>query len=438
MSRQRKRSAAESDSHRATHESSHLGDVYTTRVESGAGATKILVVSLAVATLGFVIWTIGSTNQSPRRVDTPTADVGNPAVDPAAGGPVPGPLADPLADPLAERELPPLRIMQAANSFDEPIVLLPIRDGSRVDDPLILVIEKGVLRYRSLAASLWTGSGDRVVRLNPGAGPHPLVVGADHVAVATLGGILAQDLALSGEATPVAQGLSILPATRLTTEALPPDQADTVWVIGSSGINVAQVDVATTTVVGEGSLHGLGSPLGSVAGGLLLSPHADGNADYAVWYPNRDLITLKETGGLSFAGFGQHQALFTNDAGLVVVDLQSGETLRTVDAELPEFSTGTLASPDGSRLAVSFQPSVVENNSIIVFDTVTGQPTAAIDDALPWQFQWVDNDRLLYMQSDFPEFRIAVHDYKSAVTEPLIEFDDFSWWFATTTNRGTP
>lgn len=393
--------------------------VTTTHVATNNRAAVVLglLALVALIVLGTVALSSPPTQGEPDETAarTPDADVENSAA--------PVELVSPED---ISRELPEFTVLQAANMFDTPIVLVPILEGSQVDDPLILVVERGELRYRSLRTSLWTGNNDRVVRLNPGMGPHPMIVSANHASIATLEGIHAQGLALDEPSQALAQGISILPS------AVP----DSVWAIGNSGNNVALVDLVSGTSIAEGSLAGFGYPLGAVANGLLVAPDAAGSVDYTVWSTTRDPVALRSTGSSKLLGFNQTEAFFETKDEVVVFDLKSGEPRRTLSLDLPEFRTGSLASPDGSRLAVSFQPSVIENNTIVVFDTTTGEPTTAIDDALPWQFQWVDNDRLLYMQSDFPTFRIAVHDYRTNETIQLIEFDDFGWWFATTSTLG--
>ncbi len=398
---------------------------YTTQLESGVGFRRFLGVVAGAVLLAAAFWVVGqsvvNTDSSDSTASTGDADTN---VEPTTST-----VPEAAEAAVSTRELPTHRILPAASLFRDPLVLLPILEGSRIDDPLILVVERGVLRYRSLKTSLWTGNDDRVVRLNPGAGPHPMIVGPEQVAIATLGGIHAQDLTLRDESAAVAQGISILPS------ATP----DAVWVIGSAGSNVALVDLATGSILTEGSLSDFGYPLGGVTNGLLLSPDSESNPDFAVWRPDEGLVTLEGTGDLSLVSFAGTEAVFTTSgesSALVVVDLETGQRLRNVEVELPEFRTGSRGSPDGSKIAVSFQPSVIENNVIVIVDTTSGNQTVAVDDALPWQFQWVDDNRLLYMQSDFPQFRIAVYDYEAGTTTPLIEFDDFSWWFAVQTQLG--
>ncbi len=385
-------------------------DVSTTsHVESGVGASRLFIAILLIGGMALVSWFV---------LRQPTNDIpgGAPASEPATAS-----TAAVTTSATPSRQLPPIDILPAARDFDQPMALLPILGGARVDDPLIAILENGRLRYRSLEASVWTGNDDRIIRLNPGSTPHPISVTDSGIALTTLGGVHFQDMELAEPSVALAQGLSTL------RSALP----DHIWVIGSAGTNVAHIDVRTSTVEAVGSLEGAGYPLASTSNGLLLAPDADGSLDYEVWHPTMTATRLADTGAMKLLGSSFDVALFQDSDDLVVVDLADGDVVRRVRVDFPEFATGSIVSPGGSQLAISFQPSIVENNTIIAVDTTTGDATVVATDAIPWQFQWVDETRLSYMQSDFPVFRVAVHDLTTGQSDALVEFGEFTWWFAT-------
>ncbi|MDH3756006.1 MAG: hypothetical protein OEU32_19250 [Acidimicrobiia bacterium] len=349
--------------------------------ESTAAGSLVNLALLAVAAVValLALWMVVPDRSEP-------ASVG-PAV---ASGP-PGTDGDPSTAPS-----PRLEVLAGAAQLAMPLTLMQPTDFSRVSESMLQVIDGGGVTSR-LLDPLHFAEPDLDW---PGDTVSPFIATDSYVVYASAGEIIAQDVALDEPPRRLGAGFFVLGI----------DGTDEVWVFGSGARWTSRLDVASGRSGERFSLVGVGHPLATVGGRLLVDPFVRSGIDtLALWSPESGLMPIPVPPELVLLGASADRLVFGADDHLSTFDPSDGMINEAQFIE-PLQIRRSAVSPDGSWVALAQRESIVSLSRLDVVDTANGVVVASLDDVIEWQISWTSPDTLVAVRTGEDMFRITQLD----------------------------
>ncbi len=310
---------------------------------------------------------------------------------------------------------------ETTQGFDpdrDDLYLLSVPVGLSAFDPEVVVLGTDTPLERRLGAELWSGVGT-LTRLNPGEDRHPMLVTDDALVFASLDGVLVQDDRLAEPVRNLGPGIAVLPGPT----------SNEVWILGTAERTVRLVDVSSEADSGPITIDDIGRPLASAGDGLVLAPKTTPASDFLFWQPDVDPITFADSAGSAYLGAGGSAVVFGRADSMLVYDIDDPAT--SIEVPLPvERPWGSSVSPDGSLIALTVITPLTEPNEVFIADLTSGEVVTEIGSALQFQYRWSGPSTLLYMQPDWPSFRLVERDAVAGTDRNLLRFPGLNWWYA--------
>lgn len=309
-------------------------------------------------------------------------------------------------------------ITQGFDPERDDLYLLSVPVGLSAFDPEVVALGTAEPLERRLGADLWSGVGT-LTRLNPGEDRHPMLLTDEALVFASLDGVLVQDDDLADPVRNIGPGIAVLPGPT----------SNQVWVLGTAERTVRLVDVSTNADSGAIPIDDIGRPLASAADGLVLAPKSTPARDFVLWRPDADSIAFEGSAGTAYLGAGGSAVVFGRADSMLVYDV--GDPSTSIEVPLAvERPWGSSVSPDGSLIALTVITPLTEPNEVVIADLTTGEVVTEIGSALQFQYRWSGPGTLLYMQPDWPSFRLVERDADAGTDRNLLRFPGLNWWYA--------
>lgn len=209
---------------------------------------------------------------------------------------------------------------------------------------------------------------------------------------------------------------------------LPGSHEDRVWAVTAGTRSVLDIDVPAQRVVAEYDLGPIGAPLGSFAGGLVVTPEDRTLGPIATWNPRRG---VEATGLPSDATFidagGNTLAIHTAD-GLAAFDAITGVVTQTERQLSTSDQYRSASSPDGSMLALVERRPIGEFPQVVVLDVRTGAEVDRFETAYEWQMKWINRGDILHLGIDDEEIQVVVRTVDTQASVLVAELAAPNFW----------
>ena len=297
---------------------------------------------------------------------------------------------------------------------NDRIVLVRSPIGLTAVPAELTVVENGRAVVREYDLEVYPGFS----RADMPAGRRIQIVG-DAVVFLSLGELTAVNAVLPAEVVELGEAVYLLPGSA----------PGHLWAVGGGSRTVRDVEVASRASTTY-DMAGVGVPLDSYAGGLVLSPADRSLGRVAVWSPDTGVSPVVASDDTRFVGAGGTKLIFVGPERLETFDTGTGES-SVVDSPVGDVDKIlNEVSPDGSYLAVVHLRSPVELPLVNVIDTSTGAVLDALGNALTWQLQWINDHEIMFIRLAGDNYRFVARDIESGIERDLVEVADPRYWVA--------
>ena len=213
---------------------------------------------------------------------------------------------------------------------------------------------------------------------------------------------------------------------------MPGSASGRVWGVTSGSDTVLDIDIRSEQVLDEFDLSAFGKPVGSFAGGLVLTPANPSFGPFALWSPRRGIEPAPlDAEDLEFLDAAGNIVAVHTAEGIASYDTVTGTTRQTDTVLAPRTRHRTLLSPDGARLAVVERGSVTELPQVTVIDLATGVVIDEFGTSYEWQLQWVSPTDLLFIEGALTDIRVKLRTTTDSTTTPVVPLDGPHYWVTT-------
>ena len=309
------------------------------------------------------------------------------------------------------------RVWAGPAAVDAPATVLFTATPSsrRSAPPFMHIVGDEVTMTRALDGPVWL---EEPSIEWPGEVLSPFVQTGSSIVYPSDGTVWSQDLAFDRPHKPLVAGVRVLAGSN-------PDE---VWVVGSGGRTLQQVDLAHGRVGVYPAPPG--HALAAYGSGLVLRLLEAGERSYVVWQPDGSTEAVDVDSTMEFLGVGGDRAVFSDGRTIAVHDRLDGG-VRTVSLESPLDVRRAAVSPDGHLVALATRPDIVSFSDVHVVQVKTGELVDRFGPVMDLQLQFVDPDTMQFTApgSDLP-WEVTHRDVVGRTERVVARAESPMLWFA--------
>jgi hypothetical protein len=205
-----------------------------------------------------------------------------------------------------------------------------------------------------------------------------------------------------------------------------------VWAVTSGSRSVLDIDVRERSVRAEYDLTGVGLPVGSFAGGLVVVPFNDSLGEFALWSPRRGIERLWDLSDRStFLDASDNTIVVHTSQGVASYDVVAGSLNQTEVQLEPRARHRSFVSPDGARLAVLERGTIVQLPTVSVIDLQSGEMVDQFETAYEWQLQWASDHEILFVIGTADDVEVMIRDTKTSTSSVVTSLAGPQYWVTT-------